>query len=57
MEQKRLQEEEESINANFENYSNMDANAESMKLQEKMMAKNKRKAVSEGVSFRSFDAH
>ena len=51
MEQKRLQEEEESINANFENYSNMDANAESMKLQEKMMAKNKRKAVSEGVSF------
>ena len=33
LEQKRQQEEEEAINANFENYSNLDANAESMKLQ------------------------
>ena len=57
LEQKRQQEEEEAINANFENYSNLDANAESMKLQEKQMAKNKKKAVSQSVLDRRIIAH
>ena len=46
LEAKRQEEENQKLNEDFENYSNLDAGAETKKLQEKVMAKNKRKAVS-----------
>ena len=46
LKQKKQQEEIADIDANLESYHNADAQAEAVKLQEKQLAKNKRKAVS-----------
>ena len=46
LEQKRQDEENQKINEGFEEYASLDAAEETKKLQEKEMAKNKRKAVS-----------
>ena len=47
LEAMRIEEENRAIEENFEAYSNLDAAEESKKLQEKELAKNKKKAVSE----------
>lgn len=46
MEEKRIEEENTQIEENFDQYSEMNVEEETKKLQEKELAKNKRKAVS-----------
>lgn len=46
----RVDAENEKINENYENYVALDADEESKKLQEKELAKNKKKAVSGAVT-------
>jgi len=49
----RQEQENEKINENFDSYVEMDAAAESKKIAEKEMAKNKRKAVSKSFKTRA----